>query len=134
MTNYHPDWPPFDQRPTSGQLPVVSRPLGTVPLAPPPPATVHPHLAHPPHIKRSPVDQLASHSQRMIKKYADEIYQALVPQCTCDDCKSFLTTELADLISEVLTDQTILTLSIQRVERSINRLADNVEVIVRSIK
>lgn len=134
MNNYYqPDPLQPWQQPTSGQLPAVQ----INPVTPPPPHT-HPPVArpalHPPLPKKSPIDQLASHSQRAIKKAVEEIYEALRPSCDCELCKGFLTSELSDLISEVLTDQTILTLSIQKVERSINRLADNIEQVMRYTK
>lgn len=122
--NYQHDPLPAWQQPTSGQLPVVH-------MSTPLPKIVEKHTPLP---KHSPIDSLASHSQRVIRKYAEDIWAALNPPCDCAEHRNYLQTALADLISEVLTDQTILTLSIQKVERSINRLADNMEQILRGMK
>jgi hypothetical protein len=117
---YHPDPLPIhqhiDRQETVGELKAVVTPL-------PIPPTIEP-LSHTGRVK-SPVDQLASHSQRAIEQYCEEIL-TVVSSCKCDLCKNCVKTLLSDLISEVLTDTTIVNLSLNKLQRSVDNLTEDV--------
>ncbi len=83
-------------------------------------------------VVRNPIDQLASHSQRAIEKYCDEIL-TVVSSCKCDLCKNCIKTLLSDLIGEVLTDTTIVTLALGKQQREFERFTYAIERLMPNI-
>jgi hypothetical protein len=108
---------PIHQQETIGEIKAVVTPLPIAPAAAPP---SHSGIVH------SPVDRLASHAQRVIEDYTDQILTG-VSNCKCDLCKNFIKTLLSDAIGEVLTDTTIVKLALDKQQREFERFTDAIE-------
>src|SRR6266705_2700771 len=116
--------PDFYHQPTAGEIPALrptTGPLLQSPYSVVPPAVttgpLSPPLAHT--SLRPPTDQLLSRGQRAIIKAADDIFTILSLACKCEKCRNGVMIVLSDLLSEALTDQTITTLSMNKLERAV---------------
>jgi hypothetical protein len=108
---------PIHQQETVGEIKAVVTPLPIPPAAAPP---AHSGIVH------SPIDRLASHAQRVIEQYSEEILKGIT-HCHCDSCKTFVKTLLSDAIGEVLTDTTIVKLALDKQQREFERFTDAIE-------
>jgi len=129
---YSPDPLPIRQQ---VQLPIQHQEtVGEMKAITPPPVPHQPTIEPLSHsgVVRNPVDQLASHSQRAIEKYCDEIL-TIVSSCRCDLCKNCVKTLLSDLIGEVLTDTTIVTLALGKQQREFERFTYAIERLMPNI-
>ncbi len=130
----------FHNYPTAGEIPAIRPTTGPLtqspysvvsPVTPMPiPITgqLNPPLAH---VGRPPTDQLLSPArlspvQKEIMKASSDIFTILDLGCKCEKCRNGVMVILSDLISEVLTDTTITTLSINKLQRSIDNLSERI--------